>query len=122
MTVIFGEEIHGQIAWKEGEWYLQFTRQTQGQFPQVPPDAPPFPKETVLRKASIDELVAYVKKHCVVATVEETAAILRLGTETIYRMVDRGDLDRVPGIRHVRIPLNQVIFVSQGCNKDGSAA
>jgi hypothetical protein len=121
MKILFGEVDKGQVAWEEGEWYFQFTRQTQGQYPQLPPDAPPFPKETVLRKASIDELIAYVTKHCVVATVEETAKILRLDPETIYRMCDRRDLDRVPGIRHVRIPVSQVIFLSQGLKKDGSA-
>jgi hypothetical protein len=121
MNILFGEADHGQVAWEEGQWYMVETQRWQGQIPQLPPDAPPFEYKKVLHKAEIDQVIAYVTKHCVVATVEETAAILRLDPETIYRMCDRGDLDRVPGIRHVRIPVRQVIFLSQGLKKDGSA-
>jgi excisionase family DNA binding protein len=120
MKFLLGEADKGQVAWEEGEWYFVDTRRWQGQVPQLPPDAPAFDLETVLRKADIDKLIAYVTKHCIVATVEEAAAILRVDPETIYRMCDRGDLGRVPGIRHVRIPVRQVIFLSQGLKKDGS--
>jgi len=122
MKIILGIADQGQVAWEDEQWYMVETRRWQGQVPQLPPNAPAFDHETVPRKADIDKLIAYVTKHCVVATVEETAAILRLDPETIYRMCDRGDLDRVPKIRHVRIPVRQVIFLSQGLTKDGAAA
>ena len=122
MKIFFGKADNGQVAWEDGEWYVVETRRWQGQIPQLPKDAPPFEFETILTEAAIDKIIAYVTKYCVVATVEETAAILRLDPETIYRMVDRGDLDRVPGIRHVRIPVNQVICLSRGLTKDGGAA
>jgi len=123
MKILFGEVDNGQVAWEEGEWYFAFTQRWQGQIPQLPKDAPltPYEYKTVLHKAAIDELIAHVTKHCVVATVKEAAAILRVDPETIYRMCERGDLGRVRGIRYVRIPLRQVIFLSQGLKKDGSA-
>ena len=122
MRILFGEANQEQVAWENDEWFLVETRGWQGQVPQLPDDAPSFDNEKVLRKADIDKIIDFVTKHCVVATVEETAAILRLDPETIYRMCDRGDLDRVKGIRHIRIPVRQVIFLSQGLSKDGAAA
>jgi len=51
---------------------------------------------------------------------EEAAKILNLVRDTVYRMVDRGTLGRIPDIRHVKIPLSHVMNVAQGLNKDGS--
>jgi hypothetical protein len=49
-----------------------------------------------------------------------SAAIIPGSRKIFAELVDRGDLGRVPGIRHVKIPLEHVINLSRGLNKDGS--
>jgi hypothetical protein len=117
------------LAWSDGEWLFEWEIQSQDQGmqqPQRPPGSPKedkvfrLPKRIVLRKAEREELVRWVKKNFAVVDVNEAADILGTVNDTIHRMVDRGDLGRVPGIRHAKIPLEHVINLSRGLKEDGS--
>jgi hypothetical protein len=115
------------LVLKDGEWFFEWWQLSQNQGPQPKQKGPdeveePFrlPKTTVLRKAEREEVIRWVKKHFVVVGVEDAAAMLDSVEETIYRMVKRGELGRVQGTRHVKIPLEDVINLTRGLNKDGT--
>jgi hypothetical protein len=128
VTLTTKDKGHGPwLVLKDGEWFFEWLQlsQNQGQQPrQIGPagDQEPFrlPRTTVLRKAEREELIRWVKERQVVIGVKDAAEILDTVEQTIYRMVDRGTLGRVPDIRHVRIPLDHVINLAKGLNKDGS--
>lgn len=69
---------------------------------------------TYLRKESIETVIGIAKKQFITVTVNEVAEMLRVNVQTVYRMVERGDLPRVEGIRHVRIPLWRVAEMIRG--------
>jgi hypothetical protein len=72
MTFFFGDT-ERRIAWKGGDWYFADTQRYLGQIQQKS-DGEPGSGETLtfLRKAEIDEMIEHARKHCTVATVEET--------------------------------------------------
>jgi excisionase family DNA binding protein len=114
------------LVLQDGEWFFEEQQMSQDQGQQQRQKGPgeveePFqlPNKTVLRKAEREEVLRWVKAREMCLDVEEAAGILNLVKETIYRMVDRGDLGRVQGTRHVKIPLQHVLNLARGLDKDG---
>ena len=123
------DDSQGCLALEDGEWF--FAREVHShEQPQQrdrksdetddEKDKLHLPERMQLRKAEREQLIEFAAKHCVTVDPEEAAKILNLVRDTVYRMVDRGTLGRIPDIRHVKIPLSHVMNVAQGLNKDGS--
>jgi excisionase family DNA binding protein len=123
LTFGYDKASEQQVVWEDGGWFLERRQHSIDQAQQrqgSDVDAKPPSPRMVLRKAERDELVAHLRTVSVTLSPKEVAEILNQTADTVYRMVDRGDLGRVPHIRHVKIPAYQVYNLSQGLDKDGN--